>query len=66
MPAKYKTITCNSCEVKVINNVICHEIGCPDSWRDVIRACKWCGSNFQPEDRYQYFCGDDCAEAYNS
>jgi len=26
---KYRTVTCDSCEVLVINNIICHETGCP-------------------------------------
>ena len=29
--AKYRTVTCASCELLVINNVICHETGCPDA-----------------------------------
>ena len=61
---KTKRVTCESCDVLVINNVICHEIGCPDAWRDSTRNCKWCGSEFQPEDRDQMFCDESCAESY--
>ena len=28
---KARRIKCNSCEVLVINNIICHEIGCPNA-----------------------------------
>ena len=61
---KYKTVTCNSCEVVVVNNHICHEIGCPDAWQDEIRECKFCGIKFKPEERYQTCCGEDCQQAY--
>ena len=64
--AKYRTVTCASCEVLVINNVICHETGCPDAWKDETRNCVWCGRPFKPADRGQDFCDDSCAEAYNS
>jgi len=57
---------CNSCEVLVINGIICHEHGCPESWRDETRECKWCGSEFTPENREQVFCDESCAESYNS
>ena len=46
--------------------VICHELNCPDAWRDYPRDCRWCGSAYYPTDREQAFCGDDCAQAYNS
>ena len=64
--AKYRTVTCDSCEVLVINNVICHERGCPNAWKDEVRECTWCGCPFRPADRGQDFCDDSCAEAYNS
>jgi hypothetical protein len=57
---------CNSCEAVMINGIYCHENGCPDAWKDYKRECKWCGSMFTPEDKYQTCCSDDCAEAYNS
>ena len=50
---------CNSCEVLNINGINCHEIGCPDSWKDYTRECKWCGYDFIPEESYQQFC-EDC------
>ncbi len=61
-----KTGRCDSCEIARINGVRCHETGCPESWRDEIRECPWCGSEFEPEDRTQRFCCEDCAEAYSS
>ena len=64
--AKYRTVTCDSCEALVINNVICHETGCPDAWTDEMRECKWCGRSFKPEEKSQKFCDSDCAEAYHN
>ena len=63
---KYRAVTCDSCEVLVINNIICHETGCPDAWKDETRECKWCGCCFKPEERSQNFCDSDCAEAYHN
>lgn len=57
---------CSSCEVLTINGVLCHETGCPDSWKDEQRECKWCGTMFKPEDKHQDCCDVSCAEAYNS
>ena len=64
--AKYRTVTCDSCEVLVINNVICHETECPDAWKDETRECKWCGRCFRPEEINQEFCDSDCAGAYHN
>jgi hypothetical protein len=61
-----RRVHCDSCEVLVVNGIICHEHGCPDAWRDSIRECKWCGSDFKPEDADQRFCEDSCADSYNS
>lgn len=66
MTRHYKTVTCSSCEVLVINNHICHENGCPEAWRDEVRECVNCGCDFKPEDHYQKFCDYNCAESYNS
>lgn len=52
-------MSCNSCELLRINGVVCHEIGCPDAWRDYERACFVCGCDFPPEDRHATIC-DDC------
>lgn len=51
---------CQSCQVARINGVLCHEIGCPDAWKDYSRTCKWCGSTFVPEDRDQVCCDEGC------
>lgn len=56
---------CNSCEVLFINGIKCHESGCPESYKDEKRTCKWCGSKFTPEDRTQQFCSDECYIDYN-
>jgi predicted methyltransferase len=57
---------CNSCEVLYINGIKCHETGCPDSWKDSIRKCAWCGTEFKPGYRAQTCCTDDCKDAYLS
>ena len=57
---------CDSCEAIVINGVLCHESGCPDSWKDEERECNWCGSTFKPEDKDQNFCCHTCMVAYNN
>lgn len=55
---------CISCEALRINGVLCHEIGCPDSWKNTIHHCKWCGSVFIPEHSHDQFCDPSCAAAY--
>jgi len=55
---------CKSCEVLVINGVKCHESGCPESYKDEKRVCKWCGYEFIPEDKDQNFCDDSCCCSY--
>jgi len=57
---------CESCDCLFINGIKCHEIGCPDAWKDYKRECKWCGREFQPEDKNQQFCNESCAESYYS
>lgn len=56
---------CNSCEELMINNVRCHETGCPDAWQDERRDCKWCGSSFKPKWLSQYFCSHSCDGIFN-
>jgi len=51
---------CQSCEALTINGVLCHESGCPDSWRDYERECVECGCPFIPEEKDQSTCSDDC------
>ncbi len=55
---------CDSCEVLVINGIRCHELGCPEAWRDKTRDCAWCGREFKPVERHQLCCSDECAELY--
>ncbi len=57
---------CDGCNPMMIQGVLCHETGCPDAWRDSTVECPWCGQDFTPEERYQRFCDESCAEAYNS
>lgn len=55
---------CQSCEAVRINGVLCHEIGCPDAWRDYSRDCQWCGATYMPDDQDQLCCDEACAAAY--
>ena len=63
---KHILVKCDSCDVAVINNVICHETGCPDAWKDETRECKWCGRRFKPKEKNQELCDPACAEAHHS
>lgn len=53
---------CDACEAVRINGLVCHEQGCPDSWKGVEVSCKWCGTMFIPESRNQWLCDETCAE----
>jgi hypothetical protein len=59
-------VSCDHCNVMVINNVICHEHGCPVAYTDVIRECRECGGDFTPENNNQMFCSNQCYSAYNN
>jgi len=43
---------------------LCHEKGCPESYKDQIKECKWCGFEFQPETKNQVCCDLSCTESY--
>lgn len=51
---------CPSCQVLMIQGVRCHEPGCPDAWRDEVRVCHECGSNFTPTSSRQLECSTEC------
>jgi hypothetical protein len=53
---------CDGCSPAVINGVLCHEAGCPESWRDYTKECCECGCEFYADVRWQSIC-DDCANA---
>ena len=55
-------VRCSCCQASVINNVPCHETGCPNIRH--FRECAWCGSEFVAETKFQKCCSEDCAEAY--
>lgn len=57
---------CASCEALMINGVYCHELGCPDAWKDEVRECKWCGRAFKPKEKPQHCCTKQCERAYSS
>ena len=56
---------CPNCEMVKINGILCHETGCPTSYIGLKRECKWCGSKFKPEDRWQRFCDHGCYCSYH-
>jgi hypothetical protein len=56
---------CIACDCVYINGLKCHELGCPEAWRERKKECKWCGSKFTPEEKGQMFCGTDCARSYS-
>lgn len=51
---------CCQCQLLRINGVVCHETGCPLAYRDERRECRWCGTEFAPEDRGQVYCSPEC------
>lgn len=55
---------CESCEMLNINGVNCHELGCPDAWKDYKIKCHWCGCTFTPTEDGQDCCCKECAESY--
>lgn len=59
-------MNCPSCELMVIQGVICHERGCPDDHLFTTQECKWCGTDFQPDEkRRDYFCSASCQASYH-
>jgi len=56
-------MNCNSCDAIHINGLLCHEHGCPDSYKDAMVSCAWCGTMFKPEKDGDDLCSTDCAEA---
>ena len=56
---------CQSCEALMINGVYCHEIGCPDAWKDYQVECYECGFEFQPEFKGQMIC-NECQSEYEA
>ena len=59
------TIQCDQCNLMMINKVLCHETGCPDSWKFIKRSCKWCGQEFEPQDIAQDHCEMSCYYDYH-
>ena len=61
---------CDQCQAIRIQGIICHETGCPNSHIDLDtgkpyhKECKWCGSEFELQEKYQEFCCAECAECY--
>ena len=57
--------TCDSCNLLRINGVVCHEVGCPEAWRDRTVKCAWCDAPFEPEERCQKCCSHTCECDYS-
>jgi len=55
---------CDGCSPSIINGVLCHETGCPDSWRDDSNSCEWCGQSFFAQERGQEFCDEECEDLW--
>jgi len=53
-----ESIKCESCDSLTINGVFCHEVGCPDAWKNHPVACFQCGFDFIPEEKYDRTCPD--------
>jgi hypothetical protein len=49
---------CDGCDLAVINGHLCHEIGCPESWRDTSIECHDCGCDFIRLERNGAVCPD--------
>ena len=49
---------CDGCNPSMIQGVLCHELGCPDAWRDTRKECRECGCDFYRTDRWQAQCQD--------
>lgn len=50
---------CDGCSPAMINNVLCHEQGCPHAWKDEARECPECGNSFYSTHRHNVYC-DEC------
>lgn len=59
------TQKCDSCQLMMIQGVVCHETGCRNAWKTETRKCDWCGSYFTPTDRLDFFCSKSCNCSYN-
>ena len=59
-----KPMLCDSCDCMIINGIKCHELGCPDAWKDYKNNCLWCGIQYTPDTKDQQFCSIDCQEDY--
>ncbi len=55
---------CPSCDSATVNGIFVHELGCPDSYKEILTKCSWCGQSFEADRLHREFCSEDCAEAY--
>jgi len=59
-----KRIRCDQCQLLRINGVVCHELNCPNAWKDYVRECKECGREFKPKKKNQMCCSNSCNKAF--
>jgi hypothetical protein len=57
-------ISCDGCNVVVINGTVCHEEDCPNSDNDSLRGCIECGQQFITKSLGQIVCDKECYRAY--
>lgn len=56
-------MSCDQCQVTMINRIPCHEHNCPNNWKDPITDepyklnCTCCDTMFVPETEQEHFCG---------
>ena len=55
---------CDQCDSVTIQGVYTHELGCPNSYKETLVECKWCGQLFEGAMLNQDFCGEDCSDSY--
>ena len=66
MTTSLKHQDCPQCEIAYINGIRTHEIGCPLDWEGMLKECRWCGSEFEMQERGQLCCDAECLDAYRS
>jgi len=45
-------ITCDQCDILVINNVVCHETGCPNTQKGYYKEGIWISTEEESEENY--------------
>lgn len=53
---------CDGCTPCMVNGILTHESGCPESWRDYPAECRGCGCAFFRESSDERYCCVECSE----